>query len=88
MTQLPFRRRVIIVLYILSFTISLFIFYFIMNRISITVEYTTHSRTEVDGTNIYYAQNLSKKGIIFKLSTRGNVSHIFNGRPHSGAFSI
>ena len=80
MTQLPFRRRVIIVLYILSFTISLFIFYFIMNRISITVEYTTHSRTEVDGTNIYYAQNLSKKGIIFKLSTRGNVSHIFNSQ--------
>ncbi len=68
------RKRIVIVLYILSLTISLFIFSFIMSRNAINIECTSYSFCAVDGGNIYYAQNLRDTGIIFKMDGGGNVS--------------
>ena len=77
MSRTSLKTRITIVLYILSFTISLFIFYFLMDRVSIDVELTTHSKVAVDGGNIYYSQNLRKDGVIFKMGTNGRVTKMF-----------
>ena len=80
MSQLSLRSRITIILYILSITISLFIFYGIMSRVSIDVEYSSYSAYDTDGSDIYFVQNLSGRGLLFKMNTRGNVSKIFNSR--------
>ena len=80
MSQLSLRRRITIILYILSITISLFIFYWIMSRVSIDVEYSSYSAYDTDGSDIYFVQNLSGRGLLFKLNTNGNVSKIFNSQ--------
>lgn len=77
MTQPEFRKRLIIILYIISFTISLFIFSAFMNGVSIDVECTTYSSYTVDGSDIYYAQNIKNKGVLFKLNSKGNASRMF-----------
>ena len=64
-------------MYIISFTISLFIFSAFMNGVSIDVECTTYSSYTVDGSDIYYAQNIKNKGVLFKLNSKGNASRMF-----------
>ena len=77
MAQPGFRTRLIIILYIISFTISLFVFSAFMNGVSIDVECTSYSSYTVDGSDIYYGQNIKNKGILFKLNSKGNVSKMF-----------
>ena len=77
MAQPGLRKRIIIILYIISFTISLFIFSGFMNGVSIDVECTSYSSYSVDGSDIYYGQNIKNKGILFKLNSKGNVSKMF-----------
>ncbi len=77
MASMSFRNRIIIVLYIISFTISLFIFSNVMSRVSIDVECTSYSHYTAVGSDIYYAQNISGTGVIFKLNGRGRVSRMF-----------
>ncbi|MBE5826563.1 MAG: hypothetical protein E7307_07995 [Butyrivibrio sp.] len=84
MNRLSMRTRIITVLYILSFTISLFIFYFLMNRVSVDVECTSYSEYTVNGADIYFAQDAARKGIIFKMDTRGRVSAMFDVRSAGG----
>ncbi len=71
------RNRVAIVLYIISFTVSLFIFSYIASKSSIDIECTSYSQYAVDGSDIYYAQNLRNKGVIFKLNAKGRVTDMF-----------
>ena len=77
MAQQGFRKRIIIILYIISFTISLFIFNAFMEGVSIDVECTSYSSYTVDGSDIYYGQNIKNKGVLFKLNSKGNVSEMF-----------
>ena len=77
MAQPGFRTRLIIILYIISFTISLFVFSAFMNGVSIDVECTSYSSYTVDSSDIYYGQNIKNKGILFKLNSKGNVSKMF-----------
>ncbi|MBP3825097.1 MAG: hypothetical protein ILA11_05125 [Butyrivibrio sp.] len=77
MAQLGLKKRLIIILYIISFTISLFIFSAFMNGVSIDVECTTYSSYAVDGSDIYYAQNIKDKGVLFKLNSKGDASRMF-----------
>ncbi len=84
MNRLSMRSRIIIVLYILSFTISLFIFYFLMSRVSVDVECTSYSEYTVNGADIFFAQNAKDKGIIFRLDTKGRVSRMFDSRDAGG----
>ncbi len=68
--------RITVILYILSFTISLFIFYGIMSSKSIDFEYTSYATTAVEGSDIYYAQNTTKGGVVLRLDTKGNVQNM------------
>ncbi len=74
------RNRLIIILYILSFTASIFIFAFIMNRVSVDVELTDHNQYAVSGSNIYYIQNHRKEGFLFSMNTAGRVLDMFSSR--------
>ncbi len=80
MAQMSLRRRITIILYIISFTISLFIFSVLMNRVSINLECTTYSQYAVDGSDIYYAQNIKGEGLIMKMNTKGDVSRMFTSK--------
>ncbi len=80
MAQMSLQRRITIILYILSFTISLFIFSVLMNRVSINIECTSYSQYVVDGSDIYYGQNIKGQGILFKMNSKGNVSHMFSSK--------
>ena len=71
------RTRIIIVLYIISFTISLFIFSALMSRVSVDIECTSYSQYTVMGGDIYYVQNIKGTGGIFKMNGKGNVSNMF-----------
>ncbi len=75
--NLNFRNRIIIILYILSITASLFIFAGVMDDRFVNMEYNAYSHYSIDGNNIYYTQNLSDKGLIFKMDGGGKVSKIF-----------
>jgi hypothetical protein len=77
MASTSFRNRIIIVLYIISFTLSLFIFSYVMSRVSINVEYTAFSDYASSGSDIYYAQNIKGSGVIFKMNGKGRVSNLF-----------
>ncbi|MBP3198316.1 MAG: hypothetical protein J6N21_15105 [Butyrivibrio sp.] len=77
MAQMSLKRRIIVILYIISFTISLFIFSFAMERVSIDIECTSYSSFDVNGSDIYFAQNIKGTGIILKTNPKGNVSKIF-----------
>ena len=80
MAQMSLRRRITIILYIISFTISLFIFSVLMNRVSINLECTTYSQYAVDGSDIYYAQNIKGEGLIMKMNPKGDVSRMFTSK--------
>ena len=77
MASKSLRTRIIIVLYIISFTISLFIFSALMSRVSVDVECTAYSLYTVSGGDIYYAQNMKGTGGIFKMNGKGNVSRMY-----------
>ncbi len=77
MASKSLRTRIIIVLYIISFTISLFIFSALMSRVSVDIECTAYSQYTVSGGDIYYAQNIKGTGGIFKMNGKGNVSRMF-----------
>ncbi len=77
MTSMSLRNRIVIVLYIISFTISLFIFSFLMSRVSVDIECTSYSQYSVSGGDIYYAQNMKGTGGIFKMNGKGSVSRMF-----------
>jgi len=77
MASKSLRTRIIIVLYIISFTISLFIFSALMSRVSVDVECTAYSQYTVSGGDIYYAQNMKGTGGIFKMNGKGNVSRMY-----------
>ena len=80
MNQSGIRVRITIILYILSITISVFIFSSIMSRKSIDFEYTSYASCAVDGSDIYYAQNTDRGGVILKLDTKSRVSKMFFSR--------
>ncbi len=80
MASLSLRKRLIIILYIISFTISIFIFAYIMGRVSVDVECTSHNQYVVDGGNIYFVQNNRKEGFLFTMNTKGRVSEMFISR--------
>ena len=72
------RKRLIAILYIISFTASIFILVAVIERRGVDVEYTAFSNAaEIDG-HLYFSQNLNGKGLLFDLSSKGNVSRIFS----------
>ncbi|WP_197029556.1 hypothetical protein [Butyrivibrio sp. AE3004] len=71
------RIRITVILYILSFTISLFIFSAIMDDLAINFEYTSYASCATLDNNIFYAQNTRNGGVILKLDTSGKVKKIF-----------
>ncbi len=74
------RNRITIILYILSFTISVIAFTLFMNRVAIDIECTSYSQCAVDGSTIYYTQNMGKQGLIFKMNPSGDVDKIFSSK--------
>ena len=77
MNQSGMRIRLIAILYILSFTISIFIFSRIMSKVTIDFECTSYAHSTVLGSDVYYAQNTKSGGVIFKLDTKGKVQKMF-----------
>ncbi len=74
------RKRLIIILYILSFTASVVLFGFVMRRVSVDVECTSHNQYAIDDNTIYYVQNHKKEGFLFSMNTAGRVSHLFSSK--------
>lgn len=72
------RTRVILILYILSITISVFIFTRILSGAVLTAEYNSFSDAVVSGNYIYYAQNMGGKGLIFSMTDDGRVYDMFS----------
>ena len=72
------HNRINVILTILSLTVSVFIFYSVMEKIDSGIQYTTYAHTEVVGDKIYYSQNMAGQGLIFKMNSRGTVSHVFS----------
>lgn len=77
MGALDFRRRLIIILYILSAAASIVIFAFLMNTVAVDIECRSYRQYAVDGSTIYYADNLKDGGYIFSMNGKGNVSNMF-----------
>ncbi len=72
------RKRLIIILYILSVTFSIFILAHVLENIGYSVEYTAFSNAaEIDG-HLYFSQNFQGKGLLFDMSSKGDVSRIFS----------
>ncbi len=80
MASLSFRKRLIIILYILSFTISIVIFSYVMGRVAIDVDYTSYRQYAVDGNTIYYVQNHRDEGFLFAMTSSGRVKRVFSSR--------
>ncbi len=72
------RNRIIIILYILSFTVSVFIFAAMMGRVASTVEYTYYCDAQHDGESIYLAENVAGCGRIFRMDYDGDVKSMFS----------
>jgi hypothetical protein len=77
MASMSLRTRIIIVLYIISFTLSLFAFSYVMSKVSIDIECTSYSQYTSSGSDIYYAQNIRGTGAVFKMNGKGRVSKLF-----------
>ena len=74
------RTRVILVLYIVSIVVSVFIFSSCMKDVTINAEYTAYSRAEDGGDRVFYAQNMGKAGRIFSVNDKGRVYDTFSSR--------
>lgn len=72
------RYRIIIILYILSFTASVFIFAAFMSGRSATVEYTAYSQGVYSGDKVFLAVNVAGCGRIFRMDVDGDVRNIFS----------
>ena len=71
------RNRVIIILYIASFTISVFIFAAVMRSVYMNVEYTSYSEGKVSGDKVYLGVNTGGAGRIFRMDFDGKVIDMF-----------
>ncbi len=74
------KKRIIIILYIISFVISLFILAWFLTNASADVAYDAYSNYVEDGGRIYYSRNLRNRGLIFDLAKSGKVSKIFSSK--------
>ena len=77
MGSLSFRTRLTIILYIISFTVSIFIFAAVMNKVVVNVEYTSYRQYSVDGERVYFVQNHKGTGYIFAINSRGKVEDLY-----------
>ncbi|MCR5402651.1 MAG: hypothetical protein K6E91_02395 [Butyrivibrio sp.] len=75
-----FRRRLIIILYILSTAASIIIFSIVMNSVAIDIECKSYRQYAVEGSRIYYSDNLREGGFIFSMDSKGIVSHMFSAK--------
>ncbi|MBP5746454.1 MAG: hypothetical protein J6W58_09175 [Lachnospiraceae bacterium] len=74
------RKRIIIILYILSFTASVFIFAAFMENVTSSVEYTYYADGVYYGSGVYLAENVAGSGRIFYMDTDGEVRKIFSSK--------
>jgi len=72
------KKRIIIILYILSFTVSVFIFTACMEKVTSTVEYTSYTDGVYYGDSVYLAENVAGCGRIFYMDPDGDVLKIFS----------
>ncbi|MCR5594687.1 MAG: hypothetical protein K6G12_02460 [Lachnospiraceae bacterium] len=72
------RNRLIIILYIISFTVSLFIFTAAMKNVTVDIEYTSYSDAVYSGNKVYLAQNVAGSGRLFRMDTDGDVLDMFS----------
>ncbi|MBQ3798423.1 MAG: hypothetical protein II842_19465 [Butyrivibrio sp.] len=79
------RKRFIIIIYILSVTISVFIFASIVEKQNVTIVYTAFSNCRESDGHIYFSQNMKGKGLLFDLTYKGNVSRIFSTAPYGNS---
>ena len=72
------KKRLTIILYIISFTASIFVLVAMMEKYGISVEYTAFSNVaEIDG-HTYFSQNTQEEGLLFDISNKANVARIFS----------
>ena len=77
MTSLSFKTRLILILYIISFTASIFLFAYVMDNVAVDVEYTSYRQYSVQGSNVYFALNDRNKDLIFSINSKGKVEKIY-----------
>ena len=74
------RNRLIIILFILSITASIFIFTSVVENRSVDMDYTIFSDSAFVDDHIYYSQNMIDQGLLFDMSQKGDVARIFSSR--------
>ena len=74
------RRKITIILYILSVCLSVFVFSLYMSRVINNVEANVYSDYATGGTKVYYSQNFKNKGLIFELTGSGKVLKTFSSQ--------
>ncbi|MCR5510437.1 MAG: hypothetical protein K6F54_05755 [Lachnospiraceae bacterium] len=74
------RTRVILVVYIVSIVVSVFIFSACMKNVTMNAEYTAYSKAEDGGDRVFYAQNMGKAGRMFSVNDEGRVYDTFSSR--------
>ncbi len=72
------KSRIILILYIVSITASIFIFAFVMNDVTFDAEYDSYSYGSTNGSFVYFAQNVGDAGRIFRINDSGRVSRMFS----------
>ncbi|MBO6241257.1 MAG: hypothetical protein J6O61_10590 [Butyrivibrio sp.] len=77
MTNLSFRR-LIIILYIISFAVSLFIYANVMENVVVPIEYTNHRQYTVIDSTVYLGQNDGEDGSIYAINSNGRVRKVVN----------
>jgi len=80
MTSLSLRNRLIIILYIISFTASIFIFAYVIDKIAVDVEYTSYRQYAVENDHVYFAQNDRNADYIFSINSRGRVDKLYTAK--------
>ena len=77
MTSLSLRNRLVIILYIISFTASIFLFAYVVDKVAVDVEYTSYRQYAVANDHVYFVQNDRKSDYIFSINSRGRVEKLY-----------
>ncbi len=72
------RKKIIIILYILSFTVALFIFAYMLTKASRSMTPDSYTSLAESGSRVYYAQNTPSKGLLFSMTKSGKVVRMYN----------
>lgn len=78
------KKRLVIILYILSVTISVFILFEAVDKQDIVIEYTAFSNYVESEGEVFFSQNIKGQSLLFDIASNGNVRRMFSTKDFAG----